>query len=164
MRHSMKYLHLSNYINKISVFYTLKKQKNMFPLLTWPMPISYGNRLPVKSLSRQKRKNREFRPVFSFSSPYGFGRQTASFLVAQQKSEPSGLERCAHFFPLEVLRGQESSRFFGSFLLEYRWQFRRNFLSVWKEIAGKCQNAPEKNLTGRKWLTLKCGRSKLYPM
>ena len=32
MRHSMKFLHLSNYINKISVFYTLKKQKNMFPL------------------------------------------------------------------------------------------------------------------------------------
>lgn len=111
MRHSMKYLHLSNYINKISVFYTLKKQKNMFPLLTWPMPISYGNRLPVKFLSRQKRKNREFRPVFSFSSPYGFGRQTASFLVAQQKSEPSGLERCAHFFPLEVLRGTGLLRF-----------------------------------------------------
>ncbi|WP_279060644.1 hypothetical protein [Bilophila wadsworthia] len=80
MRHSMKYLHLSNYINKISVFYTLKKQKNMFPLLTWPMPIS-------------------------------FGRQTASFLVAQQKSEPSGLERCAHFFPLEVLRGTGLLRF-----------------------------------------------------
>ena len=34
MRHSMKSLYLSNYINKISVFYTLKKQKNMFPLLT----------------------------------------------------------------------------------------------------------------------------------
>ena len=102
---------LSNYINKISVFYTLKKQKNMFPLLTWPMPISYGNRLPVKFLSRQKRKNREFRPVFSFSTPYGFGRQTASFLVAQQKSEPSGLERCAHFFPLEVLRGTGLLRF-----------------------------------------------------
>ena len=58
MRHSMKYLHLSNYINKISVFYTLKKQKNMFPLLTWSMPISYGNRLPVKFLSRQKWRNR----------------------------------------------------------------------------------------------------------
>ena len=111
MRHSMKSLYLSNYINKISVSYTLKKQKNMFPLLTWPMPISYGNRLPVKFLSRQKRKNREFRPVFSFSTPYGFGRQTASFLVAQQKSEPSGLERCAHFFPLEVLRGTGLLRF-----------------------------------------------------
>ena len=52
-----------------------------------------------------------FRPVFSFSTPYGFGRQTASFLVAQQKSEPSGLERCAHFFPLEVLRGTGLLRF-----------------------------------------------------
>lgn len=49
--------------------------------------------------------------MFSFSTPYGFGRQTASFLVAQQKSEPSGLERCAHFFPLEVLRGTGLLRF-----------------------------------------------------
>lgn len=66
---------------------------------------------PSEILSRQKRKNREFRPVFSFNTPYGFGRQTASFLVAQQKSEPSGLERCAHFFPLEVLRGTGLLRF-----------------------------------------------------
>lgn len=51
-------------------------QKNMFPLFTWPVPSSYGNRLPVKCLSRQKRRNREFRPVFSFSTPHGFGRQT----------------------------------------------------------------------------------------
>lgn len=80
-------------------------QKNMFPLLTWPTPIPYGNRLPVKCLSRQKRKYREFRPVFSVSTPYGFGRQTISFQAVQQKSEPFGLERCAHFFLLEVLRG-----------------------------------------------------------
>ena len=66
---------------------------------------------PSEIFEPPKRKNREFRPVFSFSSPYGFGRQTASFLVAQQKSEPSGLERCAHFFPLEVLRGTGLLRF-----------------------------------------------------
>ena len=30
-------------------------------------------------------------PVFSFSTPYGFGRQTASFLVAQQNPNLPGL-------------------------------------------------------------------------
>ena len=62
----MSKTHLSNYINKISAVYTLKMQKNMFPLFTWPVPSSYGNRLPVKCLSRQKRRKSGVPPSVLF--------------------------------------------------------------------------------------------------